>query len=181
MPRRILFPKIPPTQTQDFTSETTTWELFYDVFTWGSQEKASLFASWLLHLHSAFWKGTSMDSRCLEVGRSLFSLVGSAKDHKTRLPYWIIFSSRNSSMPHLRPGSNLKVITFGQSSDALSCCRGLGGFWGNWFYSVADASLGQMRNQTTAQFAGKPTSAVYSDYYFRACYVIGNKMQLIYC
>lgn len=148
---QILFPKVSPTQTWDF----------YYIF--------------------AFWEGKAMDWRCLQLGKSLCFLFGSAKDHKTRLPYWIIFSSRNSSVPYLRPGSNLEVITFGQSSDALSCCRGLGGFWGNWFYSVADASLGQMRNQTTAPFAEKPTSAVYSDYYFRACYVIGNKMQLIYC
>lgn len=84
-------------------------------------------------------------------------------------------------MPHLRPSSNLKVITFGQSSAVLSCCRGLGGYGGNWFYSVADASLGQMRNQTTAQFAEKHASAGSCNYYFRACYVIGNKMQLIYC
>lgn len=95
----------------------------------------------------------------LKLEESCF-LFGSAKRYTTGLPYWIIFSSRNSSVPQLRPGSNWKVIMFGRSSDALSWCRGLGGFWGNWFYSVADASLGQMRNQTTAQFAEKPMSAV---------------------
>ena len=149
------FLKYSPPQTRTSPQKWTVWfENLPTTFSLdGVRKMPSVTPACLLKEDSYVFKM----SRSWREPRFLF---GSLKCYTTRLPYWIIFSSRNSSVSHLRPGFNLKVITFGQSSDALSCCRGLGGFWGNWFYSVADASLGQMRNQTTAQFAEKPTSAV---------------------
>lgn len=158
----LLFPQVRPTQNQDFTSKMNSmiWKIFLQHFHLRESGKCLFYCLWLLYLQLAFWKRLATYFRCLEAERSLCFLFGSLKCYTTRLPYWIIFSSRNSSVSHLRPGFNLKVITFGQSSEALRSRRGLGGFWGNWFSLVADASLGQMRNQTTAPFAEKPTSAV---------------------
>lgn len=113
----VLFPKVFPTASRGLLlrCEHDHWEFFLQHLTWGSQENASFFMPHFYISWIAFQEYTAIGSRCLRVESFLF---GPTKCCTTGLPYWVIFNSRNSLMPHLRPGSNLKVITFGQSSDA---------------------------------------------------------------
>ena len=96
-------------------NEQCDLKIFLQHFHLRESGKCLSFRLWLLYLQLAFWKRIATYSRCLEAEGSFCFLFGSLKCYATSLPYWIIFSSRNSSVSHLRPGFNLKVITFGQT------------------------------------------------------------------
>lgn len=119
----VLYPKGGfPSETEDFISGVTQPSGSH-IMRWLKEPNALL-----LTLTPALppWGG--------ELGETPRSLTGAlpflgpAKCCATGLPCCIIFNSRNSLMPHLRPSSNLKVIAFGRARLCLVAAEGLVGF-----------------------------------------------------